>query len=87
MSDEVRIKRERILLAKIEERYTEEQMNLWGQFNAVVGCVIITTVQMIMLLLGAPPMSWFWQGLLLVILAPVGYLYYRQYKQTRGRKQ
>ena len=65
------------------KQFTREQMTLWGQVNMVVGCVAITAVHMIMLLLGAPPFNWVWQGILLVILVPVGYLYYRQYKQTK----
>ena len=83
MSDKVRIERERILLSKIKERYTKEQMELWGQVTMIVGSAAITAVHMITLLLGAPPLDWIWQGLLLVVLVPVGYLYYRKYQQTK----
>lgn len=67
----------------MKEKFTREQITLWGQINMVIGCVAITAVHLIMLLLGAPPLDWVFQGVLLVILVPVGYLYYRQYKQTK----
>jgi hypothetical protein len=82
MSDKVRIERERILLSKIKERYTKEQVELWGNVNLVVGATAITAVHFIALLLGALPFDWFWQGALLVVLIPVGYLSYRRYLQT-----
>ena len=65
------------------KKYTEKQMTFWGQFNMVVGCAAITVAHLIMSLLGAPALDWVWQGILLVILIPVGYVYYRQYQQTK----
>lgn len=63
--------------------FTEEQMELWGTVNLFVGCVAITAAHMIVLLLGSPSLDWVWQGLLLVVLVPMGYLYYRKYQQTK----
>jgi membrane protein implicated in regulation of membrane protease activity len=87
MSDEVRIKRERILLSKIAERYTKDQITLWGQLNMVIGAIAITAVHFGARLFGVPPLDWIWQGILLVVLVPVGYLYYRQYKQTKEKDE
>jgi uncharacterized membrane protein len=70
----------------MKKTYTSEQMRLWGQTNIVAGCAVITAVHMIMLLLGATPFDWVWQGVLLLVLVPVGYLYYRQYKQTKVKE-
>ena len=67
----------------MKKEFTREQMNLWGQVNLVIGAIAITAVHFGTLLLGAPPLDFVFQGILLVILVPVGYLYYRQYKQTK----
>ncbi len=68
-------------------RYTEEQMELWGNTNMIIGASAITAVHFIVLLLGTSPLEWFWQGLLLVVFVPVGLLYYRRYKQTKETEE
>ena len=67
----------------MKEKFTEKQMLLWGQTNMVIGCVVITVIHLVTGLLGIPPIDWVWQGVLLVVFIPVGYLYYRQYQQTK----
>ena len=87
MSGKVSIERERILLSKIKERYTKEQITLWGQLNIVVGAIAITGVHFCALLFGFPPLDVVFQGILLVILVPAGYLYYRQYRNTKENEE
>ncbi len=67
--------------------YTEEQMELWGNTNMIIGASAITAVHFIVLLLGTSPLEWMWQGLLLAVLIPVGYLYYRKYQQTKETEE
>jgi len=71
----------------MSENYTNEQMELWGNVNLIIGATAITAVYFVTLLLGTTPLDWFWHGLLLVILVPVGYFYYRQYKQTKETEE
>jgi len=71
----------------MKETYTREQMDLWGAVNMVVGATAITAVHFVVLLLGTTPLDWMWQGLLLLILVPVGYLYYRKYRQTKETEE
>ena len=71
----------------MKEEFTREQMTLWGQTWMVIGCAVITAVHLIMLLLGAPPLDWVWQGFLFVVLVLVGYLYYRLYQQTKETEE
>lgn len=71
----------------MREEFTREQMELWGQANFVLGAVVITAVHMIVLLLGLPPFTWIWQGVLLVVLVPVFYLYHRKYQQTKEKEE
>lgn len=67
----------------MKEEFTREQMELWGNISMVVGATAVTAVHFIALTLGAIPLDWMWQGILLVILIPVGYLYHRKYQQTK----
>ena len=71
----------------MKEEFTRKQMELWGNTNMIIGATTITAVHFIVLLLGTTPLDWFWQGLLLVILVPIGYLYYRQYQQTKETEE
>lgn len=65
------------------KKYTEEQMTLWGNLNMMVGVVALTAAHFIMLLLGAPPLNWMYQGFLLVIVVIVASFTHRQYRQTK----
>lgn len=67
----------------MKEEFTRDQMTLWGQVNMVIGAIAITAVHFGTLLFGVPPLEWGWHGVLLLVLVPVGYLYYRQYRNTK----
>ena len=71
----------------MNEEYTTEQIELWGNVNLVVGAAAVTTVHFIVLLLGTPPLDWVWQGLLLVVLVSVGFVYHRKYQQTKEKEE
>lgn len=65
------------------KEYTKEQMELWGYVNVFAGCAAITVTHFIFLLSGSPPLDWVWQGVLLIVLVSMGFLYYRKYQKTK----
>ena len=69
------------------KEYTSEQMELWGKTNLLIGACVMPAVHLIMGLLGAPPFDWVWQGIMLMILAPLTYFQYRQYQRTKEKDE